>query len=430
MRNHRTSLEVAHTPIAAVILAAGRSSRMGTSKPLLPLGPMTVIERLVDSVSRAGVDDIVVVTGHKADRLTPVLSGLPVRVAHNAGYDAGMFSSVRTGAAALDDHTKAFFILPADYPLVRSQVLNRLIEASREEDCLLIHPTCCGLRGHPPLLSGRLREPLLKARNDDILRDFLQRRVSGSGVGITNNEVELEVEVEDLTILMDMDAPEDFQRIRRFAAALDATAAKTTDERQPVPATATVIATALDRADSFPVEDAEYLLQLVEAPDRVVRHCRAVAAVAETLARTLELRPPSLDVDLVRTAGLLHDMARKHPRHAVLAERLLANLGFARLGAVVGAHMVLPHEQIGLSQITEEQLVYLADKLVADDELVGLEERKKRALQKWHGDPTSPQALETIESRMRGAHLILTKLETVLGRPLEEILPRQPHPST
>lgn len=91
---------------------------------------------------------------------------------------------------------------------------------------------------------------------------------------------------------------------------------------------------------------------------------------------------------------------------------------------------MLPHEQIGLSQITEEQLVYLADKLVADDELVGLEERKKRALQKWHGDPTSPQALETIESRMRGAHLILTKLETVLGRPLEEILPRQPHPST
>ena len=114
---------------------------MGTSKPLLPLGTVTVIERVVAAVARAGVSDIVVVTGHGADTVASVLAGLPVRQAHNAGYDSGMFSSVRTGARALQEDVEAFFILPVDYPLVRTQVLDSLLACFGGGGPGLLHPT-------------------------------------------------------------------------------------------------------------------------------------------------------------------------------------------------------------------------------------------------------------------------------------------------
>ena len=301
--------------IAAVILAAGRSSRMGANKPLLPLGSASVIERVVDSVSRAKVGDIVVVTGHESDRLGLVLGKLPaVRQAHNAGYDSGMFSSVRTGVAALRGDVDAFFVLPADYPLVRAEVLDRLILALRGGGRGILHPCCCGLRGHPPLLSGRYRDALLQADVEEDLRSFLQRHA----------EDEAEVEVEDLTILMDMDTAEDYRRIGRFAATLDAAGDATGNASAaahggaaPDPAArggpgrktstpagdAAVGETDSAPADSAPEgaagsaslssEDALYLLSLLEVPEQVVRHCRTVAAVGEALARALEPRVPT-----------------------------------------------------------------------------------------------------------------------------------------
>lgn len=83
--------------IAAVVLAAGRSSRMRTFKPLLPLGSGSVIERVVRSVSRAGIGDIVVVTGHDSGHLAPVLGELGAREAYNPDWELGMFSSIRAG---------------------------------------------------------------------------------------------------------------------------------------------------------------------------------------------------------------------------------------------------------------------------------------------------------------------------------------------
>ncbi len=91
---------------------------------------------------------------------------------------------------------------------------------------------------------------------------------------------------------------------------------------------------------------------------------------------------PELDVDLVRTAGLLHDMARGTSKHALVAEIILVNLGLPRLGAVVGAHMVMPPEKLETTLVTEEQLLYLADKLVIEDKIGTLEERTARSLRR------------------------------------------------
>ena len=100
--------------IAAVILAAGQSSRMEDFKPLLPLGNKCVTERVLHAFRAAGITDLIVVTGHRADELQRVVAPLKVRCVENSRYHQGMFSSVRTGIRALAASCEAFFIHPAD----------------------------------------------------------------------------------------------------------------------------------------------------------------------------------------------------------------------------------------------------------------------------------------------------------------------------
>jgi CTP:molybdopterin cytidylyltransferase MocA len=421
---------------------------MGSSKALLPLGSLCVLERVVGVVRRAGVDEIVVVTGHEAERLAPVLERLSVRVVHNEGYDRGMFSSVWTGVGALPLDTRAFFVFPVDYALVRPAVLERLMAAFSPERHGALHPCCCGRRGHPPLISGRCREELLLADDRDGLEGFLKRTV----------EDQAEVEVADATILMDMDTVEDHERMLRFAATIEAGDPTPGDggavpaggspgatsgdggsmpvgggpgpapgKGGPVPVTAQAPAGGSGRPDTpaprLSPEDALYLLGLLGSPEEVVVHCRAVAEVAAVLAGAIKPLAPGLDVELAYTGGLLHDMARSCQRHALVGREILANLGLVRLAEVVGAHMILPPEQVRMTRVTEEQLVYLADKLVIGDRVGSLEDRAARTLVRLGEGGAPAEALAGMEERMQMARAIQEKVEGVLGRGLSEVLP-------
>ena len=113
----------------AVILAAGLSSRMKAFKPLLPVGESTAVERLASSLRDAGIEDIVVVTGHLRERLKPVIRRLGVCEAYNGRFEEGMFSSVQTGlkkAMELAPHACGYFLMPADCPLISSDVIRTL----------------------------------------------------------------------------------------------------------------------------------------------------------------------------------------------------------------------------------------------------------------------------------------------------------------
>jgi broad specificity phosphatase PhoE len=116
---------------------------------------------------------------------------------------------------------------------------------------------------------------------------------------------------------------------------------------------------------------------------------------------------------------LLHDLAKLQPGHALLARDLLANLGLPQLGMVVGHHMVIAPELPRQPGISEAELVYLADKLVADSGLVGLEERKARALRNTRPDAA---AARRIEARIADARLIAGKVSAILGTSLEDVL--------
>jgi len=190
------------TPLAGIVLAAGFSSRMGSFKPLLSLGPRIVVETAVLALRDAGVGTVVVVSGHGADQLELVLGRLDVREAHNRDFASGMYSSVQTGVAALDEGVEAFFLLPCDVPLAGAVTVRLLAEArSAAGDPDVCYPVHGGRRGHPPLISARLIPEILAEEPAGGLRALLGRHEA------------LHVPTPVRGAVMDLDTPEAYEAL-------------------------------------------------------------------------------------------------------------------------------------------------------------------------------------------------------------------------
>jgi molybdenum cofactor cytidylyltransferase len=196
--------------IAALILAAGYSSRLGAWKPLQPLGPSTFIGEAVRRFRTAGVEDIRVVTGHRAEELAPVLRKLEVKEVFNPDYARGMFASVRAGVCRLEPWITAFFLLPVDIPLVQPSTIKALLRTYHSRGALIIYPRFHGRRGHPPLISTAC-VAALPADCDGGLRAFLGRYGAAA----------LDLEVMDEAVILDCDTPEDYRRLQAYASRQD-----------------------------------------------------------------------------------------------------------------------------------------------------------------------------------------------------------------
>ncbi|AFM24500.1 DVU_1551 family NTP transferase [Desulfomonile tiedjei] len=367
--------------IAALVLAAGLSSRMKRFKPLLPLGPTTVVERCVKLFRDAGICDIRVVVGHRADDLIPHLERLGVRWIVNNRFQEGMFSSVQAGAHDLESSRKAFFMLPVDIPLIRKTTVLDLLQAFRTEEGDVWHPTFMGRRGHPPLISTKFRSALLVWGGEGGLRAFLAEQHPRT----------VDVEVADEHILIDMDSPE------HYKAAL----AKLTEYDFPSNSECKVLLTRKIRVDSH-----------------TLAHSMKVAQVAVLLARALNERNCSLNMKLIEAAALLHDIAKDRPNHAEEAAKILRELGYDTLGWVVSLHMdVRPTPE---EPISPQEIVCLADKIVQDDRIVAVEERFKDKLwEKSHLAAAQDRRLLNILN-------IKGRIEKTLGTPIENLLSSAP----
>jgi molybdenum cofactor cytidylyltransferase len=189
---------------AAIVLAAGMSQRMGRPKLLLPLGGKPLLARTLDTLFAAQqISPILVVTGHNAEELTPVLQGYNLASINNPHYAAGgMLSSVQAGARALPEDCEAFFLILGDQPLVQPQTLLALLEARQKTGALIVIPTYEGRRGHPVLFAASCAPEILALPADATLKTLIIRRADDV----------LEVPVPDPAILSDVDTPEDYER--------------------------------------------------------------------------------------------------------------------------------------------------------------------------------------------------------------------------
>lgn len=194
--------------IGAVIVAAGMSTRMKKFKQLLKIGDMTMAERVVTNFQRAGVTDIVMVTGYQSDLLIKSGKKLGITFLKNEQYETTeMLDSAKIGLEFLRKRCDKILFCPVDIPLFSVDTVKRLIA----QDGRYVIPVYNGRRGHPILLDSSVVEGILAFQGDRGLKgalDFL---------GISPDEVP----VDDEGISMDADTEEDYLRmIERHNASL------------------------------------------------------------------------------------------------------------------------------------------------------------------------------------------------------------------
>ncbi len=159
--------------VAALVLAAGRSQRMGAFKPLLPFGPKTVIETCIDNLRGGGIETIVVVLGNgpQANELKVYLQNSGVIVAINPDSQSEMSASIACGIQQLPGATKAVMINPVDHAAVPAEVIAALI-SEWKQGARLVKPTCNGRGGHPVVVDLAFRDELLSLDSNGGLRAF------------------------------------------------------------------------------------------------------------------------------------------------------------------------------------------------------------------------------------------------------------------
>ena len=186
--------------IGAVIVAAGMSSRMGQFKPLMKIGDMTMTAHICIRLRQAGVSDIVVVTGHRAQELETHIADLGVTFIRNENYETTqMFDSAKLGFEYIADRCDRIFFTPADIPLFAVDTLKKLAESGAD----VVRPICGARAGHPILLSNETVKKLLLCACEDGLRGAL---------AICADTAET-VAVDDEGILLDADTQSDFQEL-------------------------------------------------------------------------------------------------------------------------------------------------------------------------------------------------------------------------
>jgi probable phosphoglycerate mutase len=351
---------------------------MGEFKPLLCIGGCSAVESVVRLFLNAGLEDVSVVVGHRAQELVPVIAAAGARSVMNHQFDDGMFSSVRAGVQALPSNTDACFVIPSDIVLVRESTIRRLASFYRAETKSIVYPVFEERRGHPPLISRAVIDEVLRMGPAGRLSTLLTAHEAGA----------CDLFVPDEGVCLDMDTPEDLAKVRELAWHRDI----------PTP------------------RECEAMLVVYQPESSVVRHSRVVADVANRLALALVERNVLVNPRLTRAGGLLHDIAKGRQRHAEAGARLLKHLGFEAVASVVAAHSDCAFER---GRIDEAAIVYLADKLVSGEQVVELAQRFDRSLERFRDSPT---ALVSVLRRRTTAEAIARDIENCLGVELQHVI--------
>lgn len=194
--------------ITAIVLAAGMSRRMGKNKLLLPFSGKTMLEATIDHILAAGALETIVVTGHDAEHIRPLLDSRPVKVVFNPDFSSGMTSSIQAGIRAAAADSTGYMICLADMPLIEPAVYRLLAQTFEEHPVkmprLILQPEYRGQAGNPVVFSGFFRAALLA----------LDAPEGGKPVVQANRDCLLRIPVDTDAVLRDADTPEAYEAIK------------------------------------------------------------------------------------------------------------------------------------------------------------------------------------------------------------------------
>jgi molybdenum cofactor cytidylyltransferase len=198
--------------IRAVILAAGRSERMGQPKAGLPVadGGPTFAAAIVTTLQSAGIDEVIIVAGAHLEAVTAAVQGLTgVRVLHHPGWPAGQLSSLVAGLDAADTpELAALLVTLVDIPRVRGATVAALVQAWRTSRAPIVRPAVGTCHGHP-VIFDRVTFADLRAAPLD---------VGAKAVIAAWRDRVLDVPTDDVGVLLDVDTPHEYDAFRRQGA--------------------------------------------------------------------------------------------------------------------------------------------------------------------------------------------------------------------
>ena len=189
--------------VAGIVLAAGASSRMGRTKQLLPFRGQSILECVVDNALASRLHRVIVVLGHEAEVLEPLLENRAVTVVRNLHYQRGQSTSLNAGLRMLNNESSAALFLLGDQPLITPEIIDRIIAAYETSRSPIVLPVFEGRRGNPVLFAQETFARIAELSEDRGARPLF----------VEYAERILKVPVADPAIHLDIDTEEDYRRL-------------------------------------------------------------------------------------------------------------------------------------------------------------------------------------------------------------------------
>ena len=191
--------------ISAILLAAGKSSRCGENKLLLPLRGRPMVLHTLEALRACAFAELIVVVGYEEARMRSVLSNQPCRIVPNPDFEQGMSGSIRAGLRAVGPSSRAVLVCPADMPLLRPRDVCALQAAFEADPDRIVAPSAAGRQANPVILPRRFW-PEIEALSGDVGCKEILRRHPESVAYVT---------LPSVGVLQDADTPEAVENLRR-----------------------------------------------------------------------------------------------------------------------------------------------------------------------------------------------------------------------
>lgn len=365
--------------IKGLIVAAGCSTRMKQFKPLMLVNGYPMIIWAVMNLQNAGVREICVVVGCYAEKMQEILRPFGVTIVYNEAYqDTDMLASVKLGLKTMvNDNTDGILLLPGDSPMINPKTIGAMIKTFQKYQASILYPFYENKRTHPPLIGKICFQDILRYQGDGGIRSVL----------FSFEETARQLLVSDYGTSIDADNLTDFQNMDRYAK----------------------------KNFGISAELCESLMDEIAVPQHIRRHEQSVRKLAVEMGNYLIQSNCPLDLTLIESGSLLHDILRASPKHAESGKKFVCQKGYDAVANVIGNHLSLSH--VEQPELNEETIVFLADKLIEEDHRTSLEERYKKAKIKYISDI---ECYERITTDYEKAKKLLYEYEVITHEILSE----------